>query len=264
MFLNVIVENKSNYIDSFFTYSDGGFSAGIGSKVTVPFGTGTKEGYVFSVSETCDIDESKVKDIISVDEEESLSKEMISTAVWMKQRYAIRYYDAIKLFKPPLPKRKRGVPKDPYGDIDTDYPKPERLTEEQEAAVEQIREALTGDKEEIFLIHGVTSSGKTEVYMEAIETCLSKGRGAVMLVPEISLTHQLIRRFIGRFGKDNIGAFGTCNGIFPDLCNGESPYIFRNFYNTMGCMRTIFDRNLFLIYYFIRPIISRMRIFICQ
>ena len=213
MFLNVIVENKSNYIDSFFTYSDGGFSAGIGSKVTVPFGTGTKEGYVFSVSETCDIDESKVKDIISVDEEESLSKEMISTAVWMKQRYAIRYYDAIKLFKPPLPKRKRGVPKDPYGDIDTDYPKPERLTEEQEAAVEQIREALTGDKEEIFLIHGVTSSGKTEVYMEAIETCLSRGRGAVMLVPEISLTHQLIRRFIGRFGKDNIAVLHS--GLTP-------------------------------------------------
>ncbi len=204
MYLNVIVENKSNYIDSFFTYSDGGIHACVGSKVIVPFGTGTKEGYVFSVSDTCGIDESKVKDIISVDPEESLNEEMISTAIWMKQRYAIRYFDAIRLFRPPLPKRKRGTPKDPYAGIDTDYPKPDRLTDEQEAAAKKIREALSEEKEKIFLIHGVTASGKTEVYMTAIEDCLSRGKGAVMLVPEISLTHQLIRRFIGRFGREQI------------------------------------------------------------
>ena len=213
MYLNVIVENRSNYIDSFFTYSDGGLDAGIGSKVTVPFGTGTKDGYVFSVSDTCDIDESKIKDIISVDPDESLTPEIISTAVWMKQRYAIRYYDAIKLFKPPLPKRKRGVPKDPYGDIDTDYPKPEKLTGEQESAVERIREALDEGEEKIFLIHGVTSSGKTEVYMAAIEDCLSRGKGAVMLVPEISLTHQLIRRVKGRFGKETVAVLHS--GLTP-------------------------------------------------
>lgn len=213
MYLNVIVENKSNYIDSFFTYGDGGLTAGIGSKVTVPFGTGTKEGYVFGISETCDIDESKVKDIIGVDQEESLTPEMISTAVWMKQRYAIRYYDAIRLFKPPLPRRKRGVPKDPYADIDTDYPKPDKLTDEQEAAAVRIREALEAGEQKIFLIHGVTSSGKTEVYMSAIEECLSRGKGAVMLVPEISLTHQLIRRFIGRFGKGTVAVLHS--GLTP-------------------------------------------------
>ena len=50
----------------------------------------------------------------------------------------------------------------------------------------------------------MTSSGKTEVYMEVIEQCLKNGKGAIMLVPEISLTHQLIQRMSGRFGKDRI------------------------------------------------------------
>ena len=204
MYANVIVENKSNHIDSFFTYRTEDPGVRKGSKVLVPFGTKEKEGYVFSLSETCDLDEEKIRDIISVEEDSGLSEEMISTAIWMKARYAIRYYDAIRLFQAPLKPRKRGTPKDLYGDLSEDYPRPERLTPEQEAACGTLGKALDEGREKFFLIHGVTSSGKTEVYMDLIDRCLKKGKGAIMLVPEISLTHQLIRRFAGRFGKDNI------------------------------------------------------------
>jgi len=204
MFAQVIVENKSNYIDDFFTYSTGELDVKTGSKVTVPFGNKEKDGYVFGVSDTADIDEDKIREIISVDPMSSLTDEMISTAVWMKARYAIRYYDAVRLFSAPLKPRKRGTPKDPYEGLTTDYVIPENLTDEQTAAVKRLHEALNRGSESFFLIHGVTSSGKTEVYMKAIEEALAQGRGSIMLVPEISLTHQLIKRFIGRFGKENV------------------------------------------------------------
>lgn len=204
MYANVIVENKSNYIDDFFTYGAGDLEVKVGSKVTVPFGNKEKDGYVFSLSNTADIPEDKIRNILSVDPESSLTEEMISTAVWMKSRYAIRYFDAIRLFTAPLKPRKRGTPKDPYEGLETDYVRPEKLTEEQTRAAERILKALNSGSESFFLIHGVTSSGKTEVYMRAIEEALDQGKGAIMLVPEISLTHQLLQRFIGRFGKDNV------------------------------------------------------------
>ncbi|NLY95406.1 MAG: primosomal protein N' [Myxococcales bacterium] len=78
---------------------------------------------------------------------------------------------------------------------------PPELTVEQEAAVAAIRRALDGAPE-AFLLRGVTGSGKTEVYLRAMEDALSRGRGALLLVPEISLTPQLVSRYRARFGDD--------------------------------------------------------------
>ena len=64
--------------------------------------------------------------------------------------------------------------------------------------------ALEKGEQASFLLHGVTASGKTQVYMEAIAKAIALGRGAIMLVPEISLTRQVISAFIGRFGKENL------------------------------------------------------------
>src|SRR5262249_27635917 len=67
------------------------------------------------------------------------------------------------------------------------------------AAYAQITDALSKRKFETFLLHGVTGSGKTEVYLQAIEFALRQGRSALMLVPEIALTGQTIERFRARF-----------------------------------------------------------------
>ncbi len=79
-------------------------------------------------------------------------------------------------------------------------PQPERLTEGQERALGVIGRALGRGDGSVVLVDGVTGSGKTEVYLEAIEVALALGRGAVVLVPEISLTPQTLGRFRSRFG----------------------------------------------------------------
>ena len=81
-------------------------------------------------------------------------------------------------------------------------PRPERLTAGQAealAAIDAAREEAAGG---VVLVDGVTGSGKTEVYLDAIERALAGGRGAIVLVPEISLTAQTVGRFRGRFGED--------------------------------------------------------------
>ncbi len=73
------------------------------------------------------------------------------------------------------------------------------LTGQQEAALSEIVTALDGRREG-FLLHGVTGSGKTEVYLRAVQATLEAGRDAIVLVPEIALTPQVLARFEARFG----------------------------------------------------------------
>lgn len=73
------------------------------------------------------------------------------------------------------------------------------LNREQNLAVEKIRQGLRSHEYKEFLLHGVTASGKTEVYLQAIQTCLDKGQSALVLVPEIALTRHLMEQFIRRY-----------------------------------------------------------------
>ena len=76
-----------------------------------------------------------------------------------------------------------------------------QLTEGQAQALDVIRTACDAGRGEVVLVDGVTGSGKTEVYLQAIEHVLEQGRTACVLVPEISLTPQTVARFRGRFGQ---------------------------------------------------------------
>ncbi len=76
------------------------------------------------------------------------------------------------------------------------------LNEEQQAAYAAMTEAMTGQRFQTFLLRGITGSGKTEVYLQAIEHALALGRNAIILVPEISLTPQTVGRFKARFKTD--------------------------------------------------------------
>ena len=78
--------------------------------------------------------------------------------------------------------------------------KPALLSQSQELAVEQILSEWEKPMPRPVLLHGVTGSGKTEVYMELIDKVIREGRQAIVLIPEIALTYQTVRRFYGRFG----------------------------------------------------------------
>ena len=74
-------------------------------------------------------------------------------------------------------------------------------TEEQQKALDKLIQLLEQKEKKPVLLHGITGSGKTEIYMQMIEKVLQKGQQAIVLVPEISLTPQMVERFLSRFGE---------------------------------------------------------------
>ena len=81
---------------------------------------------------------------------------------------------------------------------------PLALSGDQRQALREITRALDAGKQQTILLHGITGSGKTEVYMQAIHEVISYGRQAIVLVPEISLTPQTRQRFVQRFGRISV------------------------------------------------------------
>ena len=85
--------------------------------------------------------------------------------------------------------------------------RPKDLTPDQDAALQQILKAIAEQSASHFLLHGVTGSGKTEVYLQAIAPVLAAGKSALVLVPEIGLTPQLTDRFRARFGDAKVNVY---------------------------------------------------------
>ncbi|MFM6346483.1 MAG: DEAD/DEAH box helicase family protein, partial [Dolichospermum sp.] len=85
--------------------------------------------------------------------------------------------------------------------------RPKALTPDQDLALQQILKAIANNNPSHFLLHGVTGSGKTEVYLQAITTVLEAGKSALVLVPEIGLTPQLTDRFRARFGDTKVNVY---------------------------------------------------------
>ena len=96
--------------------------------------------------------------------------------------------------------KEEAVERDPHGDEDFVATTNLRVNAEQAVALEKIKDAVdTPEKARPILIHGVTGSGKTEIYLQSIRAALDQGHTAIVLVPEISLTPQTVERFKGRF-----------------------------------------------------------------
>ncbi|MBT8046308.1 MAG: primosomal protein N' [Pontiella sp.] len=90
--------------------------------------------------------------------------------------------------------------RDPHAGLELLRSKPFELMAEQQSALESVNASMDQAKPGTVLLHGVTGSGKTEVYLQAIQHALDKGKGAIVLVPEIALTPQTVDRFRSRFG----------------------------------------------------------------
>ncbi len=91
--------------------------------------------------------------------------------------------------------------RDPFSHMTFTRPPEVVLNREQEAALREIESAVQEGKHRSFLLYGITGSGKTEVYLRAIRRALDLGKTAIVLVPEISLTPQMVERFKGTLGE---------------------------------------------------------------
>ena len=104
------------------------------------------------------------------------------------------------------------------------------LTYEQQIAFNEVNKKIENSKFDEFLLYGVTGSGKTEVYLQLIESALKKEKTAIMLVPEISLTPQMVNRFLARFGNcisvlHSKLSIGERYDAFQKIKKGESKII---------------------------------------
>ncbi|WP_456271589.1 primosomal protein N' [Bacillus sp. AK031] len=101
-----------------------------------------------------------------------------------------------------LLKKQQEIYRNPFAHKIFQKTEPLPLTEQQEKAIEPVLDSIRQQEHETFLLYGVTGSGKTEVYLQSIQEVYEKGKEAIVLVPEISLTPQMVNRFKGRFGDD--------------------------------------------------------------
>ena len=248
----------------------------LGARLKVPFGKRSLTGYAVELHATLpadiEFDESKIKDIIEVtDDEPLITPEILKLTQWTADYYASFWGEMLKASLPAginsekvRPKRrkavrllqtepdakpltepqrkivellaansgemlftdvieqanvgaspintlvKRGLLEVYVEDVMRDplakahFPAPDNftLTDEQQTALDQITAAVENDVFKAFLLHGVTGSGKTEVYIRAMRFTLDAGRSALMLVPEIALTPVFSRRLRAVFGAD--------------------------------------------------------------
>jgi len=124
---------------------------------------------------------------------------LVALALWLAEYYGSTPARALQLVAP-VQRRRRGERTEPAArEALPGEAEPERLSDAQRAALERITGLLDGGGGNA-LLYGATGSGKTEVYLQACAAALARGRGAIVLVPEIALAPQTLGRFRARFG----------------------------------------------------------------
>ncbi|MDR1247289.1 MAG: primosomal protein N' [Clostridiales Family XIII bacterium] len=206
-YVDLIIDNDAERTDSLYTYGCAFDDVSVGMRVFAPFTAGNREKAAFVAAVKDEIGENikGLKYVSRIDGEIALDANTIDICVWMRKRYFCRYIEAVHCFLPAGSPSKRGKSRRPeFDEIPDDIRV--SLTDEQDAALKRILPRIDGGRYRTFLIHGVTGSGKTEVYLRAAERTLEKGKDVIVLVPEISLTPQTIGRFVARFGKERVAA----------------------------------------------------------
>jgi primosomal protein N' (replication factor Y) len=173
----------------------------------VPFGARAVIGYVIERSAAAEVAAPRQLQAV-LDEPPLLTPQAVVLARWVADRYCAPLGEVIKAMLPAgvraaRPGGRRRGPRTTSRGVaaigDAPVTRAPRLTGAQQAAAAPLLAAIEGRRHLRMLLHGVTGSGKTEVYLAAIEGALRHGRGAIVLVPEISLTPQTVARFAGRF-----------------------------------------------------------------
>ena len=181
-----------------------------GRRAIVPFGKKNAERYAIILSVSAGTQAGKLKEVTDIPDDITLLREKdIGLAAEMREKYNCTWFDAFSCMLPAGWGRKSDLFKKFVSEPAIDGSAPGgrlTLTTEQETALSVLTAALNRREYSETLLYGVTGSGKTEVYMRLIERVISQGRQAVALVPEISLTPQMMRRFKDFFG-DRVAIF---------------------------------------------------------
>ena len=212
LFVSVVPDTRGMLPQERYTYSvpdELRESIRPGVRVQVPFGARSLPGLVVAVLEQSDHADARPISAV-LDEEPLLSEAMVGLAEWIADRYCAPLPEVIKAMVPrgvrtagPKTGRRRG-PRTISAALTAARAEgtalqPPLLTPAQRQAAAPLLEAIATGRHRAVLLLGVTGSGKTEVYLAAIDAALALGRQAICLVPEIALTPQMIRRFAARF-----------------------------------------------------------------
>ncbi|HEY6897881.1 MAG TPA: primosomal protein N' [Rhodocyclaceae bacterium] len=175
----------------------------IGRRVRIPFGTGERIGVLVSLVHCSEQAPEKLKPVVGILRDmPALPADWIALCEFCARYYQHPLGEVMNFALPPMLRRgKLPRPVKAKARSELAAAPPPRLSEEQQGALAAIN-ASQGF--EVFLLHGVTGSGKTEVYLHAIDEVLAAGKQALMLVPEIALTPQLEGRVAARFPNTRI------------------------------------------------------------
>ena len=177
----------------------------VGHRVRVPFGKRTVTGFVYALDQGPSVLELKPIEAL-LDAEPLLPSPLVELAGFVAAHYLVPLDEVIRAIVPPRVRAvvKRVVKRRRQSRIlrqaaTVSVPGAIVLEPAQEAARERIAIALARQESEVFLLHGVTASGKTEVYLALLAQVLAGGGQGLVLVPEIALTPQAVGRFAARF-----------------------------------------------------------------
>ena len=183
------------------------FKAEVGKRVYIPFNSAKRVGYIVKLEDNPMVD--FPKDLIDIiDEEPIFTPDMIELARWMKDNYFCSWGEALESMIPGVLKHGKTSMETRVKEVlapvaATD---PHEPNQEQKVVLDSVMKCLDEKRHEVFLLHGITGSGKTEIYLQTVQRVVSKGKTGVILVPEISLTPQTVESFKSRFG-DNVAVF---------------------------------------------------------
>lgn len=204
----VAVEARVGSQTGLFDYAVPDALAGVievGHRVRVPFGKRTVTGFVYALDQAPTVLELKPIEAL-VDAEPVLPAVMLELAGFVASHYLVPLDEVIRAIVPPRVRAvvRRSVKRRRQSRIleKANAVTPStviRLEPAQRAARERIAVSLARHESEVFLLHGVTGSGKTEVYLALLEEVLATDGQAMVLVPEIALTPQTVGRFAARF-----------------------------------------------------------------
>jgi primosomal protein N' (replication factor Y) len=189
----------------------------VGSMLVVPFGRREVLGVVVGLAERSEVSKEKLLAPLRAFEL-GVPIDLVALAEWIAAEYCSTIARALRLVLPPgansrvagrlgMPRQRRSTVRRPqHLPVGALHAEPPALTDDQRAVLIELRELLSEDSTAAEqparrLLHGITGSGKTEVYLQAAAYTLERGRGAIVLVPEIALTPQIVGRFVARFGE---------------------------------------------------------------